>query len=539
MAKQTTDNVKSVDSLQSRYDRLKSERDPYLVRARDCALLTIPMILPKEGHTGSTTFYKPYQSIGARGVNNLANKLLLSLLPPNTPFFKLSADDATLAEISDEKDRSKIEEKFNEIERAVQMRVETKSFRAPFITALKQLIVIGNVLIIIKPDEKVRVIRLDNYVVRRTAEGDVVEIIIKEKTRFEDLPSDVKALISVDSTLPSNADANGDDLHIYTTYTLEGNKFKTWQAIKDKKIPGSEGLFPKDKVPFIALRWTHEDNEDYGRSYVEEYIGDLQSAEGLSKAVIEASAAAAKVVVLVASNGMTREEDVTSAENLDVISGREEDVGMLQLNKQADMAVAKDTLNDILQRLSYAFLMNTAVQRNAERVTAEEIREMIKELEDALGGTYALFAQEFQLPFVKIIMGNLVKEKRIPDLSALKKDGIQIEPTITTGVEAIGRGHDLSKLQMFMQQFVAPLGDSGMMEINIPDLLKRGGTSLGIDMDGLVKNPEQKAMEAQQQAEQQQQAMMQEAMSKGISGAAGPAGKAAVEGMIQEQATET
>lgn len=524
----------AVDTLARTYDRLVASRDPYLNRARDCALLTLPQVFPKDGSNGTNTFYRPYQSIGARGVNNLANKLLLSLLPPNTPFFKLSADDKTIAELSNEKDRARVEEKFNEIERAVQTKVETSSYRAPFITAMKQLIVGGNVLLILRPNGAVRVIRLDNYVVRRNSEGDVLEVIIKEHTRYEDLPENIQKLISKNE-LPSDQKEQNKDLAIYTTYKLEGTRFKTWQSIKDIEIPGSRGSYPKDKVPFIALRWSHEDNEDYGRSYVEEYIGDLQSAEGLSKAIIEASAAASKVVVLVNPNGLTREEDVTEAENLDVITGREEDVRMLQLQKQADLVVAKDVLNDILQRLSYAFLMNTAVQRDAERVTAEEIREMVKELEDALGGTYALFAQEFQLPFVRILMAQLVKEKRIPDLSALKKEGISVEPTITTGVEAIGRGHDLNKLLTFVREFVAPFGEVALQEINLPDFLKRGGVSLGIDMDGLVKDDEQKQAEREQAQAARQQQMVQETVAGAAKSAAGPAVKAMVDQAQQAQ----
>nr|DAU76318.1 MAG TPA: Head to tail joining protein [Caudoviricetes sp.] len=516
------------DELEKRYTQLSSTRDPYLQRAREASLLTIPHLYPEAGTTGSTKFYKPYQSIGARGVNNLANKLLLSLLPPNTPFFKLSADDQTIAEISNEKDRARVEEKFNEIERAVQTRIETGNFRAPFISALKLLVVGGNVLILLTDGEsRVRVIRLDNYVVRRDSYGNVMELIIREDTRFDDLPSDVQLLLTEAKT----SDDKQDDtkaLSIYTVYRMVKGRYQTYQTVRGIEIPKSRGSYPKDKAPFIALRWTHEDNEDYGRSYVEEYIGDLQSAEGLSKSIIESSAAAAKVVIMVASNGLTREEDVSGAENLDVISGRADDVTMLQLNKQADMAVAQAVLNDILQRLSYAFLMNTAVQRNAERVTAEEIREMVKELEDALGGTYALFAQELQLPFVKIIMSQLVKAKRIPDLGALKKMGISVEPTITTGVEAIGRGQDISKLQIFMQQFVAPFGEAGFREINLGDLMKRGGVALGIDMDGLVKSPEEKQAELEAAQAAQDDALMKQTMAGAAEKAAGPMVQAAM-----------
>jgi len=531
-AKETANAITN-DILASRYDRLTQFRSPYLDRARQCSLLTLPQVFPEAGANGTTDFYRPYQSIGARGVNNLANKLLLSLLPPNTPFFKMSVDDQTVAELASEEDRATVEERLNEIERTIQTRIETTNYRAPFITALKQLLVGGNVLLLFRKNGTVRVIRLDNYVVRRNAEGKVLEIIIREDVRYEDLDDDLKKLLAESELPSSNKESNTKELAVYTTYVMSKGRYKTYQTINGIKIPGSNGSYPEEKAPFIALRWSHEDNEDYGRSYVEEYIGDLQTAEGLSKAIVEASSAAAKVVVMVNPNGLTNDNDVSEAENLDVISGRDEDVAMLQLNKQADMVVAKDVLNDILQRVSYAFLMNTAIQRDAERVTAEEIREMVKELEDALGGTYALFSQEFQLPFVRILTSQLVKEKKIPDLSSLKKDGISIEPKITTGVEAIGRGHDLNKLLTFMREFVAPIGEPAFQMINLPDFLKRGGVSLGIDMDGLVKNPQQMQQEAEQAAAERQQQLTEQTIAEAAKTAAGPMAKAVTEAPVE------
>ena len=66
-----------------RYAQCESSRDAFLQRGRDAAELTIPTLLPPEGHSGSTVYQTPYQGVGARGVNNLASKLLLALLPPN------------------------------------------------------------------------------------------------------------------------------------------------------------------------------------------------------------------------------------------------------------------------------------------------------------------------------------------------------------------------------------------------------------------------------------------------------------------------
>lgn len=46
-------------------------------------------------------------------------------------------------------------------------------------------------------------------------------------------------------------------------------------------------------------------------------------------------------------------------------------------------------------------LLNSAVQRNGERVTAEEIRYVAGELEDTLGGVYSLLSQELQLSLIR------------------------------------------------------------------------------------------------------------------------------------------
>ena len=47
------------------------------------------------------------------------------------------------------------------------------------------------------------------------------------------------------------------------------------------------------------------DTEDYGRSYVEEFLGDLKSLEGLSQSLLESSAASAIVVFMVRPNAVT------------------------------------------------------------------------------------------------------------------------------------------------------------------------------------------------------------------------------------------
>ena len=215
-----------------------------------------------------------------------------------------------------------------------------------------------------------------------------------------------------------------------------------------------------------------------------------------------------------------------TAENGAAVTGQADDVQTLQVNKQADMSVAQQQIGTITDRLSYAFLMNSAVQRNGERVTAEEVRYMAGELEDALGGVYSILSQEYQLPYVMRVIDRLTRQKKLPSLPK----GVA-KPTIVTGLEALGRGHDLSKYDLFLRA-LAPLGPEVLQEhMNIGDYITRIGTALGIDLPGLVKSEEQK--QAEQQAAQQAQMQAQQAdMMKGAVPAIAKEGAAAVAGAM-------
>lgn len=81
-------------------------------------------------------------------------------------------------------------------------------------------------------------------------------------------------------------------------------------------------------------------------------------------------------------------------------------------------ADCKMTADAIESRLSYAFMLNSAVQRSGERVTAEEIRYVANELEDTLGGIYSILSQELQLPLANTLLNIL--SKRVKLLMSLK-----------------------------------------------------------------------------------------------------------------------
>ncbi|WP_448955716.1 portal protein [Labrys neptuniae] len=488
-----------------RYSQLEGERQPYLDRAREAAKLTIPALMPPDGHTGTTKLYQPFQGIGARGLNNQAAKLLLALFPPNSPFFRLVIDDFTLERMTQRPGmRGEVEKTLNKIERAVQTEIETTAIRIKAFEALKLLICTGNVLLYLMPRGGVRVFPLDRYVVQRDPSGNILQIIVKENVSPSALPLEIqRALPKDDKSALSNSRSVEKTLEMYTIVERTPTKWTIRQEIKGMVMPGTTGWYPLDKCPWIALRWTSIDGESYGRGFVEEHIGDLRSLEALTKAIVEGSAAAAKVLFLVNPGGTTKLKTLTESPSGAVRSGNAQDVSVLQLDKYADFRVALETASNIEKRLSMAFMLTSSVQRAGERVTAEEIRLVASEIDDSFGGVYSLLSQEFQLPLVTVLMARMTDQNRLPRLPK----GI-IRPAITTGLEALGRGHDLSKLDALVQGIGQTFGPEALAQaINVGEYITRRGTAIGIDMDGLVKT-------AEDQAAAQQQQMIQMMMEK-------------------------
>jgi hypothetical protein len=441
---------------------------------------------------------KPYQSMGSQGTNNLSAKLLMALFPPNQSFFRLLVPQSVIEEAGGGALKANIEEGLAKIEREVNSEVETSTSRVTIAETLKHLIVTGNYLLQMLPSGAVKGHRLDRYVVKRDPAGNLIELLVREKVSPAVLPKEFLAAIK------SRTDATQRDsltpLDIHTWVRREDGKYHVHQEVVGETVPGTSGTYPLEACPFIPLRWTKVDGEDYGRSHVDDCFGDLRSLEGLSGAIVEGAAAAAKVIALVDPTGITRKEDIANAPNLAVRAGRASDVTFLQLQKSADFGVAMQHSATIERRLSAAFLMTRSVQRNGERVTAEEIRLLASELEDALGGVYALLAQELQLPFVKVLMARLAKAQRIPELPPT------VKPAVVTGLQALGRNHELNRLMTFASAATSLLGEAAVREFDANKVMRKIATSTGIDPSEVLKSPEQRQAE---EAAAQQQAMVE------------------------------
>lgn len=484
-------------TAESIYTNLEGKRFQYVDRARICSKLTLPYILPEEGFGPHSRLETPFQGVGARGVNNLASKLLLALLPPNAPFFRLAVDEYGLkSEGAPEELITDIETSLQQVEEAFMEEVSRGTYRTAIHEALKHLVVTGNALLYVPQDGGVRVFHLDRFVVERDPMGNVLKIATKETLAYSTLSAEMREVAG-------SHDESGteDTCDLFTAVCREEKGWRVWQEINGNKIPSSEGYYGLDKNPFIPLRFSRIEGEDYGRGYVEEYLGDLQSLESLQRSLVEGSAAAAKVLFLVNPNGTTRAKTLAESPNGAIAQGNAQDVSVLQLQKFNDFRVVQESIAKIEERLGHSFLLTSGVVRQAERVTAEEIRMLSQELEAALGGLYSLLSSEMQLPLVNRLMEVMNKKKKLPKLP---KD--VVKPIIITGVEALGRGHDLQKLDLFLAGATQVVGPEAVAQfVEVGEYFKRRAISLGIKTEGLVKSQEQMAAEMQQ-AQQMQMA---------------------------------
>ena len=499
-----------------RYARLTSSRTQFLDTAREAARLSLPYLLTPSGHASGNKLTTPWQSVGAKGVNVMASKLMLSLFPINQKFFKLQISDGKLSQDPniDKQARSEIDLTLSKIERIVMQSVAESQDRMVFHQAMKHLVVTGNVLILMGK-KYLKLYPLDRYVVVRDGEGQPTEIVTVEAIDRQFLPEEFqqgKASISPDnhvgeegaSAVPDlKVDLATNDVAVYTWAKLKNGQWYWHQEAEGQIIPGTESKAPKTASAWLPLRFNIVDGEDYGRGRIEEYLGDLKSLEALMQALVEGSAAAAKVVFTVSPSATTKPAQLAQAGNGAIIQGRPDDIGVVQVGKTADFRTAYDMSNTLTQRLSEAFLVLNP--RSAERVTAEEIRATQQELNEQLGGIFGNLTSELLTPYVARKLLILQRTKELPPLP---KD--IVFPTVVAGLEGIGRGQDRESLTQFIGTLAQSLGPEMIQSyINPDEAIKRLAASFGIDYINLIKTPEDRQQEQQAaQQQQQQQAMM-------------------------------
>jgi len=491
-------------SAAQRYSELSSDRQQFLDVAIQCADLTLPYLMKQDNDTANfKPLRTPWQSIGAKSVSTLASKLMLALLPPQTTFFKLQVRDDNLGEEMDPQIRSELDLSFAKIERMVMDYINASNDRVVIHQAVNHLVVAGNSLIFMGK-EGLKNFPLNRYVVERDGDGNVIEIVTKELISRQlikgKVPDPKPNQVSAGGGLNGKTGGHtNDDVEVYTHVKLKGNKWTWHQEVEGHVIGDSRSTAPKDASPWLVLRFNSFDGEMYGRGRVEQFLGDLKSLEALSQALIEGSAAAAKVVFTVSPSSTTKPESLAKAGNGAIVQGRPDDIGVVQVGKTADFRTAYEMATQLGQRISEAFMVMNV--RQSERTTAEEVRLTQLEADLQLGGLFSLLTDEFLKPYLNRTMLVLQRSGQLPKLPKNL-----VRPQIVAGVNALGRGQDRESLIQFITTIAQTMGPEAIQKYVSPEeYIKRLATAQGIDLLNLVKSTQDVQAEQEQQMQQAQQ----------------------------------
>lgn len=249
-----------VETAQQLYTTLEGARYSYLDRGRACSKLTLPYVMPEEGFGPHSRLETPFSGVGSRGVNNLASKLLLALLPPNSPFFRFQANEKKLAEDETPPElMSEIEASLQALEELVMDEVTRGAYRVALHEALKHLIITGNALLYLPDEGGLRVFHLDRFVVQRDPMGNLLSVATKESVAFSTLSEEIRQRLQQQDPNLAESDAKVD---LFTSCKRKAKHWVITQDVNGVDIPYAGGKVTMDRNPFIPLRLSRIDGED-------------------------------------------------------------------------------------------------------------------------------------------------------------------------------------------------------------------------------------------------------------------------------------
>lgn len=498
-------------TIADRFSELDVRRRSKLDRARECALLTVPSLMPPENWSEEYELPQPFSSVGSRGVTALASRMLSALIPLNDlPFFTFALKSGVEPEVE-------VGTLLDSLAMQVYDKMKSKNIRESFFQALQSLIVVGDIAVKIEEDFTFRCIRFDHYVAIRDVVGDLVEFI-----HLEFVPDETPLPTDSQETWGYGLWNRNGFKTIFCRYVLDEEG--RWHGRKED-FDGNvidEGIY--EVFPYAVLRWNSVVSENYGRSKCEEIFGDLKTLEAYTESLINGMAAASTFFMSVSPTGVTELTDLATAQNGEWVAARQEDVYVISpaqtINPQIQQT--QNSVEMMRREIGEAFLMNRGSIRNAERVTATEVRMIGQELEQVLGGAFSSIARDLLVPVIKRTIYLMVESGDIdPRLSQdfFDKDG-RLTLDIVTGLQALSRDTELQKL-MQMGEMIRNLPQQAVQHFRFDEYGKALISALGFDPRNWIKSQADLDEERAKMMQEQTQAQIAGAAGSGLAQAAG------------------
>ena len=484
------------------WSELDNKRRSLLTRWERYASYTIPRIcLPAQFSEKSDELKHDWQAVGAQAVNHVVNKLMLALFAPSRPFMRLELTAVARAQLAEQVDEAMIDDILGEGERKAIKHMDTRGDIRPALhLGLANLVITGNALFKFPEgkDDKFRCLYCRDWAVQRSGSGEVLRLATREKYAFGELEEAVQEAYR--SQRPGQKPDDEVTHYVIILRNAKGG-YDLKQFINDCYLGEDFDGSYKDyaALPYKVITWQLADNADYGSGLVEDYAGDFAATSAMSEAQVRAAILACEFRWLVNPAGFTKPEDLEDSENGAALPGNEKDITPLTPGTGNNLQIINSVLETYVRRIGQGFLLASAVTRDAERVTAQEIRMQATELETSLGGAYSRIAVELQTPIAIWLL----------DAIDLKIDGKAINLSIVTGLDALSRSGDLDALRQAMVDIntVNTLPPQAQDWLNLGAIYSTIMNGHGLPSGKYVKDAQTVAQEQQARAaaEQQQQ----------------------------------
>lgn len=482
-------------ALQSGHD---ANREAYLQRARENAKLTSPYLFLPIGFSPTSDLNQPWESTGGFLLNNLANKIAQSLFPAALPWirFDLVPELAQQVDELPDGERERVSQRIS----AQLSRLERDNFTRQvnkdgdiivLARCILQLLVAGNYCIQSLEDGTLKGRKLDMYTTKRDGQGNITSATLLDLIAFGDVDEDVKEIVVRHKygamAIPEGTVQSDEDVKIVTNIRLEpSGQYVVYQETYGEEIANTRKTYDRDTLPYFFPVYELLDGEDYGRSYVESYIGDLESLDAQSEIVQRGTAAGAKLIRLVRVGSEVSKQALAQANTGDTLTGREGDITTVQANKGADYQASLNVQDRIIARLNRAFLLGAGNIRNAERVTAEEIQFVSRELEQQLGSAYNGLVRNLQRPHA------LLKIRRMQRIGTLPNFNLdQVDVAVLTGAAALTRQNKVTQILQGLTP-IAQLAPEALRErLDVDTLINLVSEGIGYSFAGLILSEEE------------------------------------------------
>lgn len=451
---------KAPDRLDQLWTTMQGEKGDIEERSEEYARWTIPSICPPDGSEHQEQD-KAEVAIGPRLVNHLANKVVDTMFPHDRAFFAVTLTPEVRRKLRGELG-AKGEADFAEtirsetagVEDTAMRKLSLGTYRPQAVEAVKHQIITGNTLIRRLKSGKRVVYGIKDFCIRRSLDGDPTEVLLLDAKKFGSLPTALKT--SVQKTHPEYEDDT--DCKLYTYYHWDDSRWCMEQAVDDVMVGDVQKFTPKE-CPFIALTWNLSRGENYGRGLVEDHATAFHQIDVQTEALIDMVGVMADVKFLVDPGSVLDVEELNASKRGSYHQGRKDDITTPESSRRVEINAVMQIIQALERELAQAFLLNSSAVRDAERVTAEEIRFIAMELESAFGGLYSRLAVEWQKREAEYAVSLIDFDT---ELSGSKLTAFEV--VVVTGLESLSREGQLDNLRR-------ALSDLQMLE-TVPEELR-------------------------------------------------------------------